>query len=213
MRTPPARNEKREVSWEAVLNSRSSLVLTPLFSFLALMLLSGCGNMADAGRFKPLSKSDFFADGQSSRPRLDGTVARGELHEDETFYTGKKAGKLADESPVKLSAQVLQRGQSEYNVFCAVCHGRDGYGKGIVVKRGFPPATSFHDERLRNSPDGYFFDIMTNGRGVMYSYGYRVPAEDRWAIVAYIRALQYSQHASLDDLPPEEQRKLPEAPK
>jgi len=179
----------------------------------ALLILAGCGDMADAGRIKPLAKSDFFADGQSSRPRVDGTVARGELHEDEAFYTGKKAGKLIEESPVKLSRQVLLRGQSEYNVFCAVCHGRDGYGKGIVVRRGFPVSATFHDERVRNLPDGHFFDIMTNGRGAMFPYGARIPAEDRWAIVAYIRALQYSQHASLEDLTPEEQHKLGEPPK
>jgi mono/diheme cytochrome c family protein len=181
---------------------------------LALMLLAaGCEKMSDSGRYKPLSHAEFFADGQSARPRLEGTIARGELHEDEPFYTGKKAGKLVDESPVKLSKEVLLRGQSEYNVFCAVCHGRDGYGKGMVVRRGFPPPTSFHDERLRNAPDGHFFDIMTSGKGSMYSYAARVPAEDRWAIVAYIRALQYSQHASPEDLSPEEQKKLEEMKK
>ncbi|HEY3322334.1 MAG TPA: cytochrome c [Planctomycetota bacterium] len=178
-----------------------------------LMLACGCGNnMETAGRYKPLAPSPFFPDGRTARPRLDDTVARGEWQGEEVFFTGKAKGKLVDESPVKLSRQVLQRGQTEFNTFCSPCHGQDGYGKGIAVRRGFPPPSSFHEERLRNAPDGHFFDVMTNGFGVMYSYGSRVPAADRWAIVAYLRALQLSQHAALDDLSPEERNKFKEMP-
>lgn len=190
----------------------SPVILTWIVA-LPLLLLSGCDNMADAGRFKPYSKSEFFADGDSSRPRVEGTIARGELAESDVFYTGKKAGKLVDESPVKLTQALLLRGQAEYDVFCAICHGRDGYGKGIVVRRGFPVATSFHDERLRELPDGHFFDIITNGRGAMYPYGARISPADRWAIVAYIRALKRSQYFDVGDLSPEDQKKLPEPAK
>jgi mono/diheme cytochrome c family protein len=158
-------------------------------------------DMHDAPRYEPLEASTFFADGRGSRMLVANTVARGTLREDEHYFQGKINGQLTDVFPVPVTADLMARGRERFNVFCAPCHGRTGQGNGMVVQRGFRAPPSFHEERLRNAPVGYFFDVETNGFGAMPDYTAQVPVADRWAIAAYIRALQYSQRASLDDVP------------
>ena len=166
---------------------------------------SGCElrkKMYDQPKFEPLEKTDFFGDARSARPRIEGTVARGHLNEDEGFFTGKLDGKYLTELPeqLELTQEFLDRGQERYDINCSVCHGYTGYGNGMVVQRGFKQPTSYHDDRLVGSDLGYFYEVMTKGFGVMSSYSYQVKPEDRWAIAAYIRTLQVSQRASLSDL-------------
>lgn len=167
--------------------------------------------MADQPKYQPLQASTFFEDGRASRPRVPGTVARGQLRADEALYTGSTGGKLVDTFPFPVTPAVLQRGRERYNIFCAPCHDQVGTGRGMIVQRGFQPPPSFHIERLREAPVGYFFTVITNGFGAMYDYADRIPPRDRWAIIAYIRALQLSQHATLADVPAEERQRLLEA--
>jgi mono/diheme cytochrome c family protein len=158
---------------------------------------------------KPLEKSDFFQDNQmASRPLVPNTVARGHLDEDEIFFTGKRGTNLTQNLPIKLSHELLERGRERFEIYCAVCHGRTGEGNGMIVQRGFPPPPSFHIDRLREAPVGHFFDVVTRGYGIMYSYAERVESSDRWAISAYIRALQLSQNATVAELTAEERPKL-----
>ncbi len=157
--------------------------------------------MHDAPRYEPLEASTFFGDGRGSRTLVANTVPRGGLREDEHLYAGKIDGQLADMFPMPVTADVMARGRERFNVFCSPCHGRTGQGNGMVVQRGFRAPTSFHDERLRTAPAGYFFDVMTHGFGAMSDYAAQVPVADRWAIAAYIRALQFSQRATVDDVP------------
>jgi mono/diheme cytochrome c family protein len=169
----------------------------------------GCRqDMHDQPRLDPLQGSDFFADGRGARPLVAGTVARGQLREDEHLYTGKVDGRNATTLPVPVTRALLERGRERYDIFCSPCHDRVGTGNGMVVRRGLRRAASLHDERLRGETPGYFFDVITNGFGAMSSYAAQVPAEDRWAIVAYVRALQLSQRAALDDLPEGERTRL-----
>jgi mono/diheme cytochrome c family protein len=156
----------------------------------------------------PLKASDFFADGGASRPLPEHTVARGHLDLDEQFYTGKIGTNLVTTFPYPITRAILQRGQERFDIYCAPCHGRTGEGNGMIVQRGFPAPPSFHIDRLRDAPPGHFFDVMTHGYGIMYSYAQRVEPSDRWAIAAYIRALQLSRHASPKDIPPTERAKL-----
>jgi cytochrome c len=159
-------------------------------------------------RYDPLAPTSFFADGRSERPAVPGSVARGELREDELFYTGKINGQLANVFPFPITAKDLERGRQRYNIYCTPCHDYTGGGRGAVVRRGFPPPPSYHIQRLVDAPVGHFFDVMTNGYGTMYSYAERVPVKDRWRIAAYIRVLQFSQAATLDDVPAAERPKL-----
>lgn len=158
--------------------------------------------MHDNPRYEPLEASTFFADGSSARPLPANTVARGFLRADEHLYTGKVNGQLADTFPMPVTAGLMLRGQERYNVFCAPCHGRTGQGDGMVVRRGYRAPTSFHDPRLRQAPPGYVFDVITNGFGAMPDYAAQIPVTDRWAIAAYMKALQFSQNAALNDVPP-----------
>ncbi|REJ79405.1 MAG: cytochrome c [Acidobacteria bacterium] len=174
-------------------------------------------DMQDQPRLKPYKESDFFADGKAMRDLPEGTVARGQLKEDKAFYTGKKenadpniqvetttdaSGNTLvssfpndiEEIPMPVTEEVLDRGEERYKIFCMVCHGPVGSGDGMVVRRGYPQPPTYHDDRLRNAPAGHFFDVMTNGWGKMNSYASMIPVADRWAIVAYIRALQASQN-------------------
>ena len=178
--------------------------------FLSLGLTTGCTmTMRNQPKFKPLAASEFFDDGQSSRPLVEHTVARGYLRIDTALYEGKNAdGSYVDTFPFEITAEVMARGQERYNIYCSPCHGLVGNGEGMIVKRGFKQPPSYHSDRLRNMPVGYFYNVITNGFGVMYSYANRVQPEDRWAIIAYIRALQLSQHATLSDVPPGEREKL-----
>jgi mono/diheme cytochrome c family protein len=164
--------------------------------------------MADQPRYEPLQKSATFADGRSARPLVSGTVARGQLRADEHFYTGKISGKAAGTFPLKVTAELLDRGQERFNIFCSPCHDRTGSGRGMVVRRGFRPPPSFHIERLRNAPVGELFGHITSGIGAMPDYAAQIPPRDRWAIVAYMRALQLSQRARLSDLPAEDRQAL-----
>lgn len=169
---------------------------------LGCLLLAGCRqDMHDAARYDPLEASAFFANGQSARPLVPNTVARGLLRADDHLYLGRVNGQLADTFPMAVTADVMARGQERFNVFCAPCHDRSGTGHGMIVQRGFRAPPSFHEERLRTAPVGYYFDVMTNGFGAMQDYAAQVPVVDRWAIAAYIRALQLSQRATVNDVP------------
>ena len=183
--------------------------LMPVVYCLLSIFIAACQQqMADQPRYDPLSPSTFFGDGRSARPLVEGTVARGRLRNDEHFYTGKEQGRLVDTFPVPVTRSVLARGQERFNIFCSPCHDRIGNGQGMVVRRGNRAPPSYHIDRLREAPLGHFFQVMTNGFGVMPDYAQQVSPEDRWAIVAYIRALQLSQHARLVDVPPEERSQL-----
>ena len=177
--------------------------ISPL-GLLAVLASAGCRqDMHDQPRFKPLAKSDFYADMRSAREPVEGTVARGQLHEDSYFYTGKIGSNPGDSMPFPVTPQVLARGRERFDIFCAPCHSRLGDGNGTVPARGFPrKPPSLHIERLRKSPLGYFYDVMTNGFGIMPDYASQIPAHDRWCIVAYIKALQLSQNATMADVPP-----------
>jgi cytochrome c553 len=166
--------------------------------------------MAEHGRIKPLEPSPVFADGRSARAPAEGTVARGELPLDEGFSTGTVGKTTLNALPFSLTRQVLSRGQERYNIFCAPCHDRLGTGEGMVVRRGLRRPPSYHIDRLREAPLGYFVDTMTAGFGAMPDYAAQIPPADRWAIAAYIRALQLSQNARLADVPAAERRKLEE---
>lgn len=180
----------------------------------ALLLALACAacrqDMHDQPKVEPLEASSFFADGRAARPRVAGTVARGELDLDDHFWRGKVDGKTAETLPAEITIdrKLLDRGHERFDIFCSPCHGRVGDGSGMVVERGMRRPPSFHIERLRNAPVGYFFDVITNGFGAMYDYSDRIPPSDRWAIVAYVRALQTSQNASLAEVPPDERQKL-----
>jgi hypothetical protein len=165
--------------------------------------------MQDQPKYIPLRPSNFFPDGRSERPLVDGTVARGHLDDDAAFYTGKGPdGKFLNEFPFPVTKEVLERGQDRFNIYCAPCHDRLGNGFGMIVRRGYRRPPSYHIERLRSVPDGYIFDVITNGFGAMPDYAAQIPARDRWAIVSYVRALQFSQNATLKDVPPEAQGQL-----
>jgi mono/diheme cytochrome c family protein len=158
---------------------------------------------------KPLERSDFFQDNHmASRPILQNTVARGQLKEDQWYYTGKVGTNLAEGFPFPITQEVLERGRERFDIYCSMCHGRTGEGNGMIVQRGFPVPPSFHIDRLRQAPVGHFFDVMTQGYGIMYSYAERVEPADRWAIAAYIRALQLSRNVTLAELSPAERVEL-----
>lgn len=158
--------------------------------------------MARQPSYKPLEPSDFFADGRSARPLPEGTIARGHLPEDAIFLTGRSGKDFAASLPVPVSRELLERGKGRYEIFCAPCHDRIGSGEGMVVRRGYPKPPSFHIDRLRAAQPGYVFDVITRGFGRMPDYASQVPPKDRWAIVAYLRALQLSQNATVRDVPP-----------
>ena len=190
------------------------LFLVPLASCLVPMFLLACRQqMADQPRYDPLEASDFFSDGQSARPLVENTVARGSLRDDELLYNGTTGGAPSKVFPFPITMQVLQRGRERYDIFCSPCHARTGSGAGMIPSRGFTRPSSFHIDRLRIAPAGYFFQVITNGFAAMPSYSQQIPPEDRWAIVAYIRALQLSQDASLDDVPPEAHAEISGAPR
>jgi mono/diheme cytochrome c family protein len=174
-----------------------------LLALAATLVLAGCRqDMHDQPRFKPLAESDFYTDLRSARPPVEGTVARGQLHEDTYFYTGKIGDNPGDYMPFPVSEELLARGQQRYNIYCAPCHSRLGDGNGVIPSRGFPrKPPSYQTERLRKAPLGYFFDVITSGFGSMPDYASQIPPRDRWAIVAYIRALQLSQGATAADVP------------
>lgn len=185
------------------------LFLLPVACCLLPIFFLACRQqMADQPRYDPLEASDFFADGQAARPVVANTVARGTLKDDEHLYEGMEGGKPATTFPFPITAEIMQRGRERYDIFCSPCHSRTGYGDGIIVRRGFTRPASFHIERLREAPPGYMFNVISNGFAAMPSYRVQIGAEDRWAIVAYLRALQASQSAGVNDLSAEVRAKL-----
>ena len=169
----------------------------------ATLVLAGCRqDMHDQPKFFPQRGTDFYADGRSVRPQVANTVARNQLHEDGYFYTGMVAGKEGDALPFPVTMQVLERGQERYNVYCTPCHSRVGNGAGMIVQRGYSPAGDLTGDRLSAAPLGHYFHVMTNGYGSMPDYSAQVTPEDRWAIAAFLRALQLSQNAKRSDVSP-----------
>lgn len=190
---------------------RASLsALLRLACLAACCVAAGCDmlDMYDQPRYEPLEASEMFDDHGSARPLVQGTIPRGWLREDEALYTGKLGGEFVARLPLPLDEKLMQRGRQRFDIYCSVCHSRTGDGNGMIVQRGFRRPPSLHIERLRNAPAGHFFDVMTNGFGAMPSYASRIKAEDRWAIVAYIRALQLSLNARLKDVPGERRDEL-----
>ena len=187
-----------------------SLTLARIATLMVVAaVIGGCRqDMHDAPRYEPLEASTFFADGRSSRMLMANTVARGQLRQDRHLYEGIVDGKPAETLPMPVTSQLMARGQERFNVFCSPCHGRMGAGDGMIVERGFRRPPSYHEDRLRNAPVGYFFDVMTHGFGAMQDYSAQLPVADRWAIVAYIRALQFSQRATVDDVPADKRADL-----
>ncbi len=203
-----------------MMNRIGSSGITFYFLLFTFAFLTGCGvrfDMQDQPRYKAYKMSEFYSDKLASRHAPDGTVARGFLKENKAFHTGKidnpdpnvqvasttnAAGNTIvtsfpnaiDEFPVPVTRELVERGEERYNIYCIVCHGPVGAGDGMIVRRGFSPPPTYHDDRLRNAPVGHFFDVITNGWGKMNGYAASIPAADRWAIVAYIRALQLSQN-------------------
>jgi hypothetical protein len=168
----------------------------------AMLVLAGCRqDMQDQPKFFPQRGTDFYADGRSVRPQVENTVARNQLHEDGYFYTGLVNGREGAGLPFPATLEVLERGQERYNVYCTPCHSRVGNGIGMIVQRGYSKAGSFHSARLESAPLGHFFHVISNGYGSMPDYSSQITPADRWAIVAYIKALQLSQKATQADVP------------
>ncbi|HTP67846.1 MAG TPA: cytochrome c [Dongiaceae bacterium] len=185
------------------MKSKSSLLLAA-----SLLALSGCNytlrqDMANQPRQNPLSPSDFFQDGRSERPALDNTVARGSIESDSLAVP-----KESNAFPLPVTLELLERGQERYGIFCSPCHGLQGDGQGMVTLRGMKHPPSYHQDRLRNEPNGYIYDVITNGFGAMNGYSAQLVPKDRWAIVAYVRALQVSRNAHAADLPAGVREKL-----
>jgi cytochrome c553 len=196
-------------------NARPLFAIFYLLSSIFLVIGdTGCRrDMFQQPSERPLERSDFFRDNRmASRPLPPHTIARGHLDEDEAFYTGKIGTNLVTTFPFPITREVLLRGQERFDIYCAPCHGRTGDGNGMIPQRGYPVPPSYHIDRLRAAPAGHFFDVITHGYGVMYSYATRVEPADRWAIAAYIRALQLSHDAKISDVP-EQQRAQLEAAK
>jgi mono/diheme cytochrome c family protein len=174
-----------------------------LLAVAALLLLASCReDMHNQPKFIPLRENQFYGDGRSARPVVEGTIARGQLQDDSLLYTGKVDGKESEQLPFPIAAADLERGRERFNIYCAPCHSELGDGNGMIVQRGFKKPPSYHEARLVKAPIGHFFYVMTNGWGSMADYSSQVPVADRWRIAAYIRALQLSQSATPADLPP-----------
>jgi len=206
------------IKYLKVFPSLKSIILIVLQTALVLTLIQGCirGNpsddppihfnpdMDDQPRYDAQEESSFFPDGASMRIPVAGTMARGDLRQDKSYYEGiDKNGKLLDEAPVFFSRQLLERGQERYDIFCAPCHSRMGDGQGLVVQKGYIPAPSFHLDYMREYTDGHIYNVISNGIRNMPAYKYQIPVADRWAIVGYFSALQRSQNARATDIPEE----------
>jgi mono/diheme cytochrome c family protein len=189
--------------------ARNNINMIGVLALAALPALTGChDDMFNQPRYEPLERSEFFDDHRSSRPLVAGTVVYRAKRTDDVLHTGREDGELATELPIELTAALLRRGQERYNIYCSVCHARTGDGNGMIVQRGYRQPPTYHSDRLRGVPVGHFFDVITNGFGAMPSYALQVPTEDRWAIAAYIRALQLSQYATADELPEDVRKQL-----
>ena len=193
----------RPSAWIARSRGRRAATLAMLLATAAS--LAACRqDMHDQPRYEPMEQSHFFADARAARSLPAGTVARGQLRTDTHFFQGKINGHFAESLPMPVDRGLLERGRERYDIYCSPCHDRTGSGRGMIVRRGYLQPPSFHIERLRKQVPGYFFNAITNGFGKMPSYALQVPVADRWASVAYIRALQLSQHTVLSDVPPAE---------
>lgn len=201
--------------------SCTSLRLRKMLAWTAATLLTatlaGCHtDMWHQPKLKAQSENRFFVDGKTDRTPVANTVAVGQLRAEQAFYTGKEGGKPVSQLPMPVTMELLKRGQTQYNAFCSPCHGKSGDGQGMIAQRGLAlrrqPA-SFHTDRLRGMPIGYFYDVITNGFGVMYGYASRIEPEDRWAIAAYVRALQKSYYTQMNELTPEDIQRLREETK
>jgi mono/diheme cytochrome c family protein len=172
--------------------------------------LSACRqDMHDQPKYIPLRPSNFFGDGRSARPLIEGTVARGHLGDDNAFFTGRGPdGKFVNEFPFPVTKAVMERGQNRFNVYCAPCHDRLGNGDGKIVRRGYRHPPSYHIDRLREVPNGYIYDVISSGFGAMPDYAAQIHPADRWAIVAYVRALQLAQNGKIDDVPADKRTEL-----
>lgn len=182
---------------------------------MAAMLTLACRppqKMSEQPQYDPLEGSAFFANGMSARPAIEGTVARGQLNEDAFFTSGKVGTAYATSYPFEITPAVMKRGRERYDIYCSMCHGRTGTGNGMIVQRGFRRPTSLHDPRLLAEQPGYFFDVITNGFGSMPAYSSLIAPADRWAIAAYLRALQLSQNATIDDVPASERWRVARRP-
>jgi mono/diheme cytochrome c family protein len=186
--------------------TNTSRILLTVCAAACILPLTGCQlkqDMAHQPKARPLAPSEFFADGRSERPLIENTVARGALADDALF-----APKESNNFPLPVNLQLLERGEDRYKIFCTPCHGLQGDGNGLISMRGMKHPPTFHQDRLRQAPNGYFFDNITNGFGAMYGYSAQIPPRDRWAIIAYVRALQLSRNAKVSELPPDVRNRL-----
>jgi len=196
--------------------TNSALVIPVMLVILSAILLPGCSrerpsekppihlnpNMDNQPKYKAQAESDFFADGATMRTPVEGTVARGYLREDHEYFRAMdKDGNFIQTAPVSITTKLLKRGQERFDIYCSPCHSRLGDGTGVIIARGYVPPPTFHSERLRGIPDGEIFDVITNGIGTMPAYYHQIPVDDRWAITVYMRALQRSQNADVNDIP------------
>jgi mono/diheme cytochrome c family protein len=197
------------MSSEKSASSHGRAVFSAVAALVAVACLSACRqDMHDQPKYIPLRQSPFFGDDRSARPLVAGTVARGHLREDSLLDTGKVNGADATAFPFAIDARVMARGRERFDIFCSPCHGRTGQGDGMVVRRGFRRPPTFNQDPLRDAPPGHLFDVITNGFGAMPDYAVQIRPEDRWAIVAYVRALQLSEHATIAEVPPERRGEL-----
>jgi mono/diheme cytochrome c family protein len=212
LRTDAVKNETAKIAKLAEKKSGQSFSAVSAFSAVSLLtLLLGVAcrqDMHDQPKYVPLRQSSFFGDERSARSLVPGTVARGALNADALLHTGKVNGADATMFPFAIDALVMARGQERFNIFCSPCHGGAGMGDGMVVRRGFRHPPTFHQDRLRSAPVGQLFDVITNGFGAMPDYATQITPADRWAIVAYVRALQLSEHATLADVPTDKRNEL-----
>jgi mono/diheme cytochrome c family protein len=190
--------------------SRTSRIFALALTVALALAAGGCTrDMKDQPKVKTFAASTFYDDGAASRPLPPGTVPRGFLREDKRLYAGlDENGKFVTQIPVTVDTALLQRGHQRFDIFCSPCHGRVGDGRGMIVQRGFKQPPTYHSDRLRGVRDGYIFDVITNGFGQMSSYASQVPPRDRWAIVAYVRALQLSQYVDTAKLPQPERTQI-----
>ncbi|HEY3343302.1 MAG TPA: cytochrome c [Anaerolineaceae bacterium] len=184
-----------------------------LLGLACVLLVAGCSDMIDQARYDPLSPSPLWADGRSARPVPTGVVQVGQAVAGNPELSGQGAdGKAVTSIPIPVTLDLLQRGQQQYDIYCTPCHGYAGQGNGVATQFGMPAPPSFHTQVIYNLPDGTLFDVITNGYGRMFPYAYRIQPDDRWAIIAYVRALQLSQNANPQILTPAERQKLEALP-
>jgi len=204
-----------EWGWGPTSINKSWLVACSKLAVMVCLVVTAAGcrqDMHDQPKYRPLRASAFFDNTSSARPLVEGTIARGTLQTDAAFFTGKNGAMLVNELPFPVTQEVLDRGQQRFNIYCTPCHGRLGDGNGMVVQRGLRQAASYHQDRLRQEKNGYFFDVITNGFGAMQGYAEQIPVRDRWLIVAYVRTLQLAEHASVNDVPADRRGALDASP-